>query len=271
MMSIERSIQDVPIDSVVVRLQVRRQFDTESLETLADTIVDKGVLHPLLVFVENDQIVLLAGERRLRAAKIAGHQTIPVQFVEKPSDERDVISSQLVENLQREHLTPIEVAIAIDRLMELSGWSSTETSQKLGISVPSLSRSLALLDLPKSIQDEIHIGRISGSAGYALSQIGDRNRQEFLAREVAEGRLTRDKLTATAKSRTRKKSLRNRRKSAVKVVLDGERSLTFDSPEPTLETVIAWLSDLVELARRSAEDGSDLDSFIRSVRHSAVS
>jgi ParB family chromosome partitioning protein len=147
--------------------QPRREFDEISLKELADSIKEYGVLQPIVVMrTQNDftagpvEYELLAGERRLRAAKIAGLSQIPIIIRSEPSSKLK-LEMALVENLQREDLNPMEKAIAFKRLMDEFGLLQREVAAKVGKSRESVANTMRLLSLPKDMQDAVARGAIS--------------------------------------------------------------------------------------------------------------
>ncbi len=163
--------------------QPRRAFATESLAELAASIKEYGVLCPILVRVaEAGTYRLISGERRLRAAKLAGLESIPAVVDQKEEGSDSILARQLVENLQRQDLSPMERALAIGQLRDLNNWSVREIGRRLGLSKSFVQRSLEILSLPEDLQTAL----ISGAAEskiLLLAQLKDREmRKELLAR-----------------------------------------------------------------------------------------
>ncbi len=139
--------------------QPRSHFDAEKLQQLADSIREKGVIQPLLVTQGNDnRYVLIAGERRLRAAKLAGREEVPVVVMDKGSD-NESLELALIENIQRHDLNPIEEAVAYGRLMEEFHLTQEEVAKKVGRQRSTITNVLRLLQLPQSLQDDVVQGR----------------------------------------------------------------------------------------------------------------
>ncbi len=168
-------ISDVEPD----RLQPRKNFDEESLNTLAESISLHGVLQPIVVRSaardtddeETKKLLegkyrIVSGERRWRASKIAGLTEIPVVIKELTDSEAEAI--MLVENLQREDLNPVETARGLKRLVDEYGLTHEETSKIVGISRPNLTNSLRLLSLPQNVLDFLESGDISAGHARAL-------------------------------------------------------------------------------------------------------
>ena len=147
--------------------QPREKFDEEKLQQLADSISRYGVLQPLLVRdMGNGRYQLLAGERRWRAARLAGLTELPVQL--KELEDQGVLEVALIENLQREDLNPMEQAGGYRRLMEEFSLTQEEVAARVGRSRPAVANTLRLLSLPKTIQDMVQEGALSEGHGRAL-------------------------------------------------------------------------------------------------------
>ncbi len=163
--------------------QPRKRFNEDSLKTLSDSIERHGVLQPLVVRkVKSDasaaaskllgeKYTIISGERRWRAAKMAGLTEIPV--VVKELTDTEVAAVMLVENLQREDLNPVELAEGLKRLIEEFGLTQEEAAAIVGISRPALTNSLRLLSLPDEVLDSLASGDISSGHARALLSIGD--------------------------------------------------------------------------------------------------
>lgn len=163
-----RALREVPLEAVKANpAQPRRRFDEGALAELADSIRMLGVLQPLLVQDRGDGTYhLVAGERRLRAAGLAGLETVPVVTVE--DDGSSSLERALVENLHREDLNPIEEAAAYQGLLEERGFTQEELAERLGRSRSTIANAIRLLDLPDRVQALLVEGRLSGGHGRAL-------------------------------------------------------------------------------------------------------
>ena len=147
--------------------QPRREFDEEKLRQLADSISRYGVLQPLLVRdLGNGRYQLLAGERRWRAARLAGLTELPVQL--KELEDQGVLEVALIENLQREDLNPLEQAGGYRRLMDEFSLTQEEVAARVGRSRSAVANTLRLLSLPQTIQDMVQEGALSEGHGRAL-------------------------------------------------------------------------------------------------------
>lgn len=149
------------------REQPRKNFDEDALSELAQSIADHGIIQPLLVRpLADGGYQLVAGERRWRAARLAGLTEVPVMIMELTEDEVMVLS--LIENLQREDLNPIEEALGFQRLMDTFAVSQEQAAEKVGKSRPAIANSLRLLKLPAEIIDYVSHGKISAGHGRSL-------------------------------------------------------------------------------------------------------
>ena len=163
--------------------QPRKNFDTESLAELAASIKEYGVLCPILVrLTEGGGYCVVAGERRLRASRLVGLESIPV-IVNSEEDEANSLAKQLVENLQREDLSPLERAIAIGELRDNYSWSIREIAKKLGVSKGLVQRSLEILNLPDDLQSALSEGA-SESKILMLAKVEDSELRRALLDEI---------------------------------------------------------------------------------------
>jgi ParB family transcriptional regulator, chromosome partitioning protein len=171
--------------------QPRRSFDAQALEALAESIRQAGVLQPLLVVENGARYRIVAGERRYRAARIAGLQSVPCIVREMSEQER--MEAALIENLQREDLNPIEEAAGIRALMEECGYTQELAAKRVGRSRPAVANLLRLLQLPESIQQMVKDGELSAGHARVLAGIPDESRQLALAeRAVRDGMSVRE-------------------------------------------------------------------------------
>ena len=163
-------LRSIPISQIEPdATQPRSTFDTEKLGTLAESIKLHGVLQPLLVSALPDgRFRIVAGERRWRAARMAGLDEIPVQVVELPP--QAALEVALVENLQREDLNPMELSVGFRRLIDEFGLTQEEVAARVGKSRSAVANSLRLLQLPKPIQALVREGQLS--EGHARTLVG---------------------------------------------------------------------------------------------------
>lgn len=171
--------------------QPRRTFDTQALEALAESIRQAGVLQPLLVVENGARYRIVAGERRYRAARMAGLQSVPC--VVRDMTEQERMEAALIENLQREDLNPIEEAAGIRALMEECGYTQELAAKRVGRSRPAVANLLRLLQLPESIREMVKAGELSAGHARVLAGLADESRQLALAeRAVREGMSVRE-------------------------------------------------------------------------------
>ena len=162
--------------------QPRMQFDGEKLNELCASIREHGILQPLLVVRRGDRYMLVAGERRWRAARMAGLRQAPVLVREYSSQQ--VAEITLVENLQRDDLNPLEEAKGIRSLIETFDLTQEQVAERLSMSRPAVTNSLRLLSLPVSIQDFILAGSLSAGHARAIAALEDLNVQLSIARRA---------------------------------------------------------------------------------------
>ncbi len=168
----ENAVETLPIDRIVPDAdQNRKHFDPKALEELAESIKAHGVIQPLIVRPRDGAYQLIAGERRYRAAKLAGLDELPV-IVREVSD-RDAAEMALIENLQREDLDPLEEADGFEKLISRYGITHEEAGAKVGKSREAVSNSLRLLGLPDFAKSLIRSRVISAGHGRALLALGD--------------------------------------------------------------------------------------------------
>lgn len=165
--------------------QPRKQFDREALQALADSVAAYGVLQPILVRQNADfegNYEIIAGERRWRAAKMAGLSEIPAIVLD--GDDQKVAQISLIENLQREDLNPMEAAQALYALMERFDMTQEEVAQQVGKSRPAVTNALRLLELPEAVQDMVVRGELTAGHARALLGLRERDDMTVLARRV---------------------------------------------------------------------------------------
>jgi ParB family transcriptional regulator, chromosome partitioning protein len=198
----------VDVDRIVPnRLQPRHVFDEAKIAELAASIRAQGVIQPLVVRRDGSgDYELIAGERRLRAAKQAGLAEVPVVIREAADDAS--LELALIENLQREDLNPIEEAEAYRKLSDDFGLSQEQIADKMGKSRPAVANAVRLLGLPKQVRDEVAAGRLPAGQARALLGLGSEAAIVAAAREViAKGLTARaaEKLAARLKTGGRKR------------------------------------------------------------------
>ncbi len=175
--------QSIPLDRICPNpYQPRRTFEEEKIRELASSLREHGVLQPVVVTRQGDGYTLVVGERRWRAAKIAGFKKIPA-LVENYA-ESELIELALVENLQREDLNPLEEAFAYRFLIKEYGLTQEEVAERVAKSRPAVANSLRLLSLPQVIQESLEKGEISAGHARALLALPEASAQIALWKRV---------------------------------------------------------------------------------------
>ncbi len=177
------------IDSIKhSRFQPRKKIDNKKLIELAESIKSKGVIEPIIVRTGKDGYYeLICGERRLRASKIAGLDKIPA-IVKNVSDE-EAFELALIENLQREDLTPLEFALAFDKLTKM-GYTHEEIAKKVGKSRPWITNIMRIMNLPDYIKELIDEGKISLGHAKILCSIADKNLLKELSEQIVNHKIS---------------------------------------------------------------------------------
>lgn len=179
--------------------QPRRHFDEAALQTLADSIHQRGLLQPLVVRRVRDGYELIAGERRLRAAHRAGLATVPV--VVRDADPQERLELALIENLQRENLSPLEEAEAYRHLIDVHGLTQEDVAKAVGKSRPAVANALRLLALPDAVKAQLEGGDLTAGHARAVLSIGEPTEQVDFARELVADRATKSEAERRAQAR----------------------------------------------------------------------
>jgi len=174
---------EVDLDSIVPGpMQPRTHFDEASLQGLADSIRSHGIVQPLLVRRRGDGFELIAGERRWRAARLAGITRVPVVIKEVPDE--SLLEIALIENIQRENLNPIEEALAYKKLIETVGLTQEALASRVGRDRSYITNYLRLLRLPDDLQQLVKEGRLSTGHARTLLALSHADPQRRLARQI---------------------------------------------------------------------------------------
>lgn len=185
----EGGINTVRLSEIEPNLsQPRKEFDEEALNELADSIAAHGVLQPLLVRpTKNGMYQIVAGERRWRAARIAGLSEVPALIRELSDEETDKVA--LIENLQREDLNAVETAEGYRRLMDKYGMTQEQLSEAVGKSRPAVANTLRILNLPSEVLPMVSSGKLSAGHAKAILSAPEEKRLE-LAKTIVSGELS---------------------------------------------------------------------------------
>ena len=189
--------------------QPRKTFDDETIAQLSESIRDQGVLQPLLVVpTSGGRYRIIAGERRFRAGRMAGLETLPC--IVKDIDVVQQVEIALIENLQREDLNPLEAAKGINALIKQYGYTQDKVSARLGKSRPAVANLLRLLSLPEEVTEMVRDGRLSAGHARVLAGLKSREEQIRLARLAVEEGMSVRQLEQLASSAKEKKPARKR-------------------------------------------------------------
>ena len=170
------------------REQPRKDFDEDALMELADSIKQFGILQPLIVQKKKDYYEIIAGERRWRAAKLAGVKEVPI--IVKEYTNQEIVEISLIENIQRENLNPIEEAMAYKRLLEEFNLKQDEVAERVSKSRTAVTNSMRLLKLSDRVQQMIIDDMISTGHARALLAIDDEEQQYMLANKIFDEKLS---------------------------------------------------------------------------------
>jgi ParB/RepB/Spo0J family partition protein len=196
-------VRNVPLDRIEANPdQPRLTFDEEGLQELAASITEHGVLQPILVRPLGDhRYQLIAGERRWRAARIAGRHELPAMIEE--IDDETALEIAIIENLQREDLSPLDEAIMYERMTSERGYSLRKLAQKLGKDKGYIENRLRLADAPSEIKQLVSLRKDTLSHAYELLKVEDPRKRRKLAEQVARGELSLVKLRERIEGRPR--------------------------------------------------------------------
>lgn len=181
---VEVSIEDIyPNPS-----QPRTYFDEKALAELAESIKTLGIIQPITLRKDGDKFEIISGERRYRASKIAGLETVPAYI--RLVNDQELLEMALVENIQREDLDAIEIALTYQRLLEEIGMTQENLSQRVGKERSSITNSIRLLRLSPEVQDAIRSGEISAGHGRAILSQEDPQKQKELFQKIVAHKLS---------------------------------------------------------------------------------
>jgi ParB family chromosome partitioning protein len=185
----EERFMEMDIDQLKPNpLQPRMRQNQESLDELAQSIKETGVLQPVVVVPEAGAYKIIVGERRWRAAKKAGLQKLPVLIRNLSKEQQHEVS--LVENLQRDDLNPLEVALAYQKMSQEFGLTQQDIADRVGKDRTSVANTLRLLKLPQEVQDLIADGKLSMGHARALISVEDPKAQKSMARKIVDQQLS---------------------------------------------------------------------------------
>jgi len=205
----KEEVLDISLDLIAPNpFQPRKHFDETSLNELAESIRSNGVLQPVIIKKVHNGYLLVAGERRCKAAKIAGFSTIPA--IVRDYNNEYLAELALLENIQREDLTIVEEAEAYQNAITAMNLTHLELAKKIGKSRSYISNTLGILTLPQSVIDEINVGNISMGHARALSKLKDIDRIHKIAEMIINGHLTVRDIELLVKTEKKKKEMKRK-------------------------------------------------------------
>jgi ParB/RepB/Spo0J family partition protein len=214
--------------------QVRTQFDKTKMAELVATVQRVGILQPVLARREGSELIAIAGDRRIQAAIEARIAKIPVWLVDKTLDTAEMIERQMIENGAREDLNPIDQAAAIRQLMELTGCTASEAAIRIGRSAGTVSKLLSLLEMSPEDQAKVARGEIGLAAAYRQVRSGAKQPNTEAS-------------SAACKPRTR-----------FTATLDAQRSISFGGIDPTFDTLIPAIEEVLTRFKAARKQGVEL-------------
>ena len=222
----QRSIKDINIEQIKAgRFQPRSNFDKQKLNELTNSIKNQGVLSPILVReLGLNEYEVIAGERRLRASKMADLKTIPCLVDQK--QDQDALISALIENFQREDLNPVEEARGLDRLKREFGLTQDQVATSTGKARSTIANSLRILTLPKSVLDMLSSGLIEKGHAKLLASMSPAD-AESVARKIAKESLSIKDLSSFISSKKQNKTTKTKTKDTDLLNIEKEMSESF--------------------------------------------
>jgi len=241
--------------------QPRKEFSDDAIERLAASLLKHGQLMPIRVRwnAEIGKWVVISGERRYRAAIRAGLKTVACVFADNGLSPSEILQEQIIENLLREDLKPIEQARAYRQLMDLHGWTAKELSGELHVSQGAISKSLSLLTLPVELQEQVDDGAIPATAAYEVAKVEDKVVQREIARRIVDEDLTRDAaadvVREAAGKPTRNVDSKAKKKSSIRIFKAAGAKVSVTLPRKTVrdEDILAALEDAAGQVRAGIE------------------
>jgi ParB family chromosome partitioning protein len=236
--------------------QPREEFDPDELAKLAESLRSRGQLQPITVFWEEGRqlYVIVCGERRWRAAKLAGIPTMTATILARAPEDGERLALQCIENLLRTDLRPVEEAKAYRQLMTLNSWSAAQLSRELSVSESKVTRAMALLELPASVQTQVEGGILPPATAYEISKVEDQAEQAELA-----DRVVREKLSRQDTARVVRERKQSGGKPKARPATPAVRTVEFAtehgrvSVDAAEDVVIAALEDALAQARRGGQ------------------
>ena len=243
--------------------QPRREFDEAELELLAESLKEKGQLHPIRVrwSEQHSKWIIISGERRFRASRIAGLPGVQCHFVDDHLSKSEILEQQLIENLVREDLKPLEEARAFEALREVTGWTSKQLAESISVTPSKVTRSLSLLKLPGDIQERVEAGLIASSTAYELSKLSNVDQMRAALQNSAASASTKLTVTQARKQvsqRRGKAKAKSRRVKQTFSTAAGPKIVVTASCPSTYEAIEEALEEALEEVRHRIENNVQL-------------
>lgn len=244
------SAKSIKLTRIIAKEQVRTNFDEGELNELAHSLKTLGQQQPILVYwsESDERYVIIAGERRFRAAKIAKLEGLDCKIHPHEPSESELVELQFVENAIRTDLNAIEEAVSYRRLRDLNGMSANELAKRIGKAQSTVSRSLRLLDLPENIQQHIAQGKIPTSVAREIVKLKQGDKQQEMAEEYLAGTLTTKQAQESTKSTAKKSTSKQSKKW-----LRGKVAVSASYPRNVRQAELA--DALEDIAKQLREDG----------------
>jgi ParB family chromosome partitioning protein len=252
----DKNTRKVPLDQIITRKQIREDFDEDALQELANSFREHGQRQPCTLFwSETDgKYVLVAGERRFRAAQIAGLEDLRGDILDHVPDDAEHHELQLIENVQREDLNPIEEAKAYQKFVDDFGYTQEQIAKKTGKSQGAISRALKLIKLPEEIRAQLVSQNAPRRLAESLARLDDIQKQRELLEQHQSGQLTvEDARKQTSKRASRPadtKHVRVKKVDGIGLKATGKKKHT--NTDYAL-AAIAWCEDLATDKRATAD------------------
>ena len=252
----------IPLDRVVADpRQPRQEFDPESLDRLAASLQARGQLQPIRVRWDQalDRWVIIAGERRWRAATLAGLPHVAAVEAGAPLSDDEILEEQLIENCLRDDLKPVEQARAFRAVMERRGWNQKQLAEAIHVHPSAITRALGLLDLPAMVRQAVEEGSLAPSAAVALSRLSSESDQVAVAEQAVGSRLSRAEVEALVERRSpgpRKRTGRSKPFRAEYAFEAGSVAVTLKQPDPPLRAVAALLKAALAQVQAQIREGA---------------
>jgi ParB family chromosome partitioning protein len=235
----------IPIDRLTPDPdQPRKTFTDDQIDRLADSLRARGMLQPIRARWDQDlgRWVIIAGERRFRAARRAGWSEVPCVTVDATLTASEVRMDQLIENCLREDLAPLEQAQAFRELMDANGWSARRLAEELHVSHQTVIRALGLLELPSEVRDRVESGELSPRAAAEIATLERPEDQRVVADLAVTESLNRDQVADVVKARKSGRGEASWRKGRAEIRLEGGQKITLSGlPDDQPRTILAAL------------------------------